>query len=415
MAKKERRVESVDKVRYMSAQERIAQVRNIARMQQMQRAQRLENDLKDGGSFEDALESVGGFGSVKGASAVSSARGVVAINPTRHLGALSQSAPAPTVEPVDTIVTINRVSLEMMPYESRFLRQIYNLFYETVHRSCVKDYSANELDAWAPSELDEEAFSDWDSILANHYSLLIFVPSLESLGVTAGYGAGANGASYSAGTYGSYANRASFNGDSSNGHSYGYDVNEASYEESFRGHGSSSFSAYSAGAKGDGYNGSHYGSSFNSGYGNQASYGSHASSQSSSFNTSSAYNKRRFASAYSPQALKARGVIGEGVGSASASAGSSKVLVGFADLDMATGYLDRLYVHHLVQGRGLGGMLCEEMEREAKRLGFASISTRASKTALPFFKKRGFRVLSEEHVARRGEVLECFMMAKDLE
>ncbi len=49
------------------------------------------------------------------------------------------------------------------------LPQILTLFYETVHTVCINDYSSEQLDAWAPKELD---ISQWQYTLSNHYTLV---------------------------------------------------------------------------------------------------------------------------------------------------------------------------------------------------------------------------------------------------
>ena len=69
------------------------------------------------------------------------------------------------------------------------------------------------------------------------------------------------------------------------------------------------------------------------------------------------------------------------------------VIVGFADLG-PDGYLDRLYVHRDWQGRGVASALCDTLP--AARITHASI------TARPFFERRGWHVVKEQQVERRG-------------
>lgn len=57
-------------------------------------------------------------------------------------------------------------------------------------------------------------------------------------------------------------------------------------------------------------------------------------------------------------------------------------IVGFGDIDK-TGYLDRLFVHHLYQGRGIASMICDHLEQVIQ----GNITTHASITARPFLKK----------------------------
>ena len=66
------------------------------------------------------------------------------------------------------------------------------------------------------------------------------------------------------------------------------------------------------------------------------------------------------------------------------------VIVGFADLG-PDGYLDRLYVHRDWQGRGVASALCD---------------------ARPFFERRGWHVVKEQQVERRGVLLTNFVMER---
>ncbi len=83
-------------------------------------------------------------------------------------------------------------------------------------------------------------------------------------------------------------------------------------------------------------------------------------------------------------------------------------IVGFGDLDRA-GYLDRLYVHKDFQNRGIATALCDKLERgtNANR-----IVTHASITAKPFFLGRGYEVVREQKVFRKGIALTNYVMVK---
>lgn len=83
------------------------------------------------------------------------------------------------------------------------------------------------------------------------------------------------------------------------------------------------------------------------------------------------------------------------------------VIVGFADIDKS-GYLDRLYVHTEYQRRGIATALCDRLEKSA----FCTVTTHASITARPFFEKRGYTVVREQQVERRGVLLTNFVMEK---
>lgn len=83
-------------------------------------------------------------------------------------------------------------------------------------------------------------------------------------------------------------------------------------------------------------------------------------------------------------------------------------LAGFGDLDPAAGYLDRLYVHKDLQGRGVATALCNALEEVAA----GPVVTHASVTARPFFARRGYRVLRAQQVERRGVTLANYVMEK---
>lgn len=86
-------------------------------------------------------------------------------------------------------------------------------------------------------------------------------------------------------------------------------------------------------------------------------------------------------------------------------------IIGFGDLDAASGYLDRLYVHKDYQRRGVASALCDRLEAAAEG---GRVYTHASITARPFFEKRGYCVQKQQQVERRGELLTNFVMEKIL-
>ena len=87
-------------------------------------------------------------------------------------------------------------------------------------------------------------------------------------------------------------------------------------------------------------------------------------------------------------------------------------IAGFADLD--GDYLDRLYVHRDFQRQGVATALAQALEQRAAEKGFSRITVHASVTARPFFEKRGWRVVREQQVERKGVFLTNFIMEKDL-
>ena len=82
-------------------------------------------------------------------------------------------------------------------------------------------------------------------------------------------------------------------------------------------------------------------------------------------------------------------------------------IAGFADM-ADDGYLDRLYVHRDHQGQGIATALCDALEQAVP----GPYTTHASLTARPFFEQRGYRVVREQQVERKGILLTNFVMQK---
>lgn len=83
------------------------------------------------------------------------------------------------------------------------------------------------------------------------------------------------------------------------------------------------------------------------------------------------------------------------------------IITGFGDIDR-NGYLDRLYVHKDYQRKRIASALCEALEDTVQ----GEIVTHASITARPFFEKRGYVVVKEQQVERRGVMLTNYVMIK---
>lgn len=86
-----------------------------------------------------------------------------------------------------------------------------------------------------------------------------------------------------------------------------------------------------------------------------------------------------------------------------------RTIVGFGDIDK-TGYLDRLFVHADYQGEGIASAICDQLEQAVQG---TVVITHASITARPFFEKRGFKVVKEQQVERRGIFLTNYVMEKE--
>lgn len=85
-------------------------------------------------------------------------------------------------------------------------------------------------------------------------------------------------------------------------------------------------------------------------------------------------------------------------------------IAGFGDIHRS-GYLDRLYIHKDFQRQGIATALCDRLEGAFPVPG---ITTHASITARGFFEKRGYRVVKEQQVERRGVLLTNYEMEKTL-
>lgn len=59
--------------------------------------------------------------------------------------------------------------MTLRPYQTGDLAAIAALFYESVHTLCRGDYTKEQLNAWAPGPIDEEA---WDASFRAHHTLV---------------------------------------------------------------------------------------------------------------------------------------------------------------------------------------------------------------------------------------------------
>lgn len=79
-------------------------------------------------------------------------------------------------------------------------------------------------------------------------------------------------------------------------------------------------------------------------------------------------------------------------------------LVGFGTLENGN-YLDFLYVHHMHLRKGIAHQLYNALKQESVQLGFNTLNSDVSKTARPFFERKGFKVIKENRHERDGVVL----------
>lgn len=90
------------------------------------------------------------------------------------------------------------------------------------------------------------------------------------------------------------------------------------------------------------------------------------------------------------------------------------ILIGFGSLN-AQNELDMLFVHKDRQRQGIASVIADELERAAAANGATRISAFSSITALPFFEARGYVVIRENTVTRRGAELSNFLVRKTLQ
>lgn len=89
-------------------------------------------------------------------------------------------------------------------------------------------------------------------------------------------------------------------------------------------------------------------------------------------------------------------------------------ILGLGDIT-SDGYLDRLYVHKDHQRNGIASLILESLETHATSNGISRIETHSSKTALAFFLSKGYVVLRENIVKRKGANLANYIMGKHYE
>jgi putative acetyltransferase len=83
------------------------------------------------------------------------------------------------------------------------------------------------------------------------------------------------------------------------------------------------------------------------------------------------------------------------------------VLIGFGNIENS-GYLDMLYVHKDYQRKGIANAICDELEKTA----YKNLITYASITARPFFEQRGYRIIKDNEIDRKGIKLKNYLMEK---
>lgn len=93
---------------------------------------------------------------------------------------------------------------------------------------------------------------------------------------------------------------------------------------------------------------------------------------------------------------------------------AEETLAGFIGL-LPGGFIDMLFVNPDFSRRGVASRLLEWAEAEARRVDAATLSTNASKTAVPFLLDHGFAIEHEQTVTLRGIDFVNFHMTRPLE
>ena len=88
-------------------------------------------------------------------------------------------------------------------------------------------------------------------------------------------------------------------------------------------------------------------------------------------------------------------------------------IVAFASL-LNRNYIDHLYVSQYHQGKGIATTLLQFIENKAKRANTSHIYSDVSITARSFFECHGYRVLKQNQIPHKGEVLINFNVVKKL-
>ncbi|MBD2196393.1 MULTISPECIES: GNAT family N-acetyltransferase [Calothrix] len=87
------------------------------------------------------------------------------------------------------------------------------------------------------------------------------------------------------------------------------------------------------------------------------------------------------------------------------------VIAGFGELEL-NGHIDCFYCHKNYQRMGVGSKIYAAIEAKAYELGIKRLYVEASITAKRFFLNKGFSIITEQQVERRGETFINYVMEK---
>ncbi len=88
-------------------------------------------------------------------------------------------------------------------------------------------------------------------------------------------------------------------------------------------------------------------------------------------------------------------------------------IVGYGSLEN-NDYLDLLYIHKDYQRQGIADKLYSEIEKEAIKNGATTIHSDVSKTARPFFERKGFKLISPKIIIIQDTEIINYKMTKKL-
>ncbi|MBD2203371.1 GNAT family N-acetyltransferase [Calothrix sp. FACHB-1219] len=89
------------------------------------------------------------------------------------------------------------------------------------------------------------------------------------------------------------------------------------------------------------------------------------------------------------------------------------VIAGFGELEL-NGHIDCFYCHKNYQRMGVGSKIYAAIEAKAYELGIKRLYVEASITAKGFFLNKGFSIITEQQVERRGATFINYAMEKFL-
>lgn len=92
------------------------------------------------------------------------------------------------------------------------------------------------------------------------------------------------------------------------------------------------------------------------------------------------------------------------------------MVVGFGQLNPDTGEVDAIYVLPERQGEGIGRMLLNELEEQARARGIATLELSATLNATEFYRRAGYAQRhASVHRLPTGVTLQCIRMSKQVQ